>query len=347
MKKMVFLFGLALLLCPTLAQALNAFSERFTGVNYGPFHKDGQAPGNPIPPEQIRDDLKIMAEAKFTYIKTYAVDDGIDQIVYLAQQHYPHLKICIGVHESSVDHDNPNNPHSTLAQLNKAVALANQYPNVAGIVVGNECLKGDPQAGNQWVAAQTLLNDLAYVRQNLNPSQKSKVVLTSDLTFAAAHGDTSDDGGNIRDQLKANCNNIDIWMINIYPWYKPGGIDCTESALRENLDWNFNEFTGIYGATGRPIMIGETGWPTAGSPNGKSIPSIDNQRTYTKVVCKWLTDRKWRGFLFEMFDEPWKINEGDNGPHWGLYNKNGQAKWPGSPWAPGGMSPGSHLLLDE
>lgn len=346
MKKMVILLSLALLLGPTLAQAVNRFPERFTGVNYGPFHKDGQAPGKPIPPEQIRDDLKLMANAKFTYIRTYAVDDGIDQIVPLAHQYYPHLKICVGVHESSEEHDNPNNPHSTQAQLIKAVSLANQYPNVVGIVVGNECLKGDPQAGSQWVSAQTLLKDLAYVRQHLIPGRKNKVVLTSCLTFAAAHGDTADDGGNIRDQLKANCSNIDIWMINIYPWYKPGGIDCTGAALRENLDWNYNEFTGIYGDTGRPIMIGEIGWPTAGSPNGISIPSIANQKTHTTVVCKWLTDHKWNGFLFEMFDEPWKSNEGDIGPHWGLHDKNGQPKWVGIPWAPACMSHLLQLLWD-
>jgi exo-beta-1,3-glucanase (GH17 family) len=278
--------------------------------------------------DAIKAALTIISNTGLKYIRTY----GLDKVVTIAQQFFPHLKICIGVYESSVDHDNPDNPHSTRAQLIRAVSLANTHANVAAVIVGNECLKDDAQAADHWVSAQTLLTDLAYVRDQLSPARRDQVVLTTGLTFAAAHGDTSDNGGIIRDQLKATPDNIDVWLINIYPFYKPGGIVCTKSAIENNLNWNSAEFNAIYSSTGRPVMIGEIGWPSAGSNYGLSVPGVENQKNHTRIAYQWLKDHQWSGFIFEMFDQPWKIAEGDIGSHWGLYDKDGQEKWNGFPW---------------
>ncbi|WLE98806.1 MAG: glycosyl hydrolase family 17 protein [Candidatus Electrothrix communis] len=346
MKKIIIAIFLSLLWSPKPSQAVNVFTDFFVGINYGPFHNAGQTPGTPVSEEQIKTDLQIINKAGFKYIRTYGLNSGLDKIITVANQYFPHLKICIGVYESSADHDNTANPSSTKSQLIQAVSLANTYDNVVCIVVGNECLQGDPQAGAHWVLAQTVLDDLAYVRNNLDAARKEQIVLSTALTYAAAHGDTSDAGGNIRDQLKANYSNIDVWMINIYPFFKPGGIESSEAAINENLDWNYQEFNNIYASTGRPIIISETGWPSAGSSYGLSIPNLENQRAFTQISYQWFVAKQWSGFLFEMFDEPWKTAEGDTGPHWGLYDKDGQTKLS---WQPANttITPFMHLLLNN
>ncbi|MCI5123730.1 MAG: hypothetical protein D3925_04455, partial [Candidatus Electrothrix sp. AR5] len=172
MKKVIIAIFLSLLWSPKPSQAVNVFTDFFVGINYGPFHNDGQAPGTPVSEEQIKADLQIINKAGFKYIRTYGLDSGLDKIVTVANQYFPHLKICIGVYESSADHDDSANPSSTKAQLIQAVSLANTYGNVACIVVGNECLQGDPQAGEHWVLVQTVLDDLAYVRNNLDAARK-------------------------------------------------------------------------------------------------------------------------------------------------------------------------------
>ena len=316
-------FGLLLLLFPGVALPA-VFQDQFFGINYGAFHKPGQNPGNgtTIPEEQIKDDLGDISNTGFVYLKTYGLDNGLDRVVDLAFQYYPHLKICVGVYESSISHDDDQNPHCTKWQMNRAIELANQFSNVAAIVVGNECLEGDIQGRTDWITVGQLAADLDYVRDGLSVDARDRVVLTSALGWGAAHS--------VHTQaLIANKDKFDIWMINIYPFWADGGIDCTEPAIRGNLDWNYNEFNAIYGSTGKPIVVGEHGWPTAGDDYGKSHPCIENQITYYQVSSQWFAEKGWGSFYFEFFDEPWKINEPHGvGPHWGIYYDNGQPKWP-------------------
>ncbi len=329
MKKVTVLLILIIFFSRAISLA-GGFPCQFRGINYGPFHKDGQDPGahTPIPADQIKDDLRLISQANFRYVKTYAVDDGLHRVVDLASTFYPDLRICVGVHESSNNHDDLSDPHSTKSQLITAIDLANTYNNVLAIVVGQECFTGDARAGGYPISVPQLANDLAFVRNGLLPSRRNQVILTTCLSFGAAHGDNSDSNGKLRDQLLAKSENIDIWMINTYPFYKPGGQDCSEQAVRENLDWNYYEFIGIYGDTGKQILVGEHGWPSAGADYGISHPSIGNESRYFQFASRWFAERNWSHFYFEMFDEPWKLGEpGEIGPHWGLYYKNGTPKF--------------------
>jgi exo-beta-1,3-glucanase (GH17 family) len=324
------LFGLS------VGGVATGFAEQFHGINYGPFHQDGQDPGTytPIPPSQIQQDLGMIYQANFIHVKIFGLDNGLDRVVDIAKQYYPKLKIWLGVYEGSANHDDLNNTHATRWQMDRAISLASNYDNVVGIVVGAECLNGDVRAGDYWVTVSQLLTDLAYVNQGLLAAGvRSRVTLTTDLSWGAAHGDTSDPNGNIRQQLLADHSNINVWMINIYPYYADGnplGIPCTEPEIRNNLDWNYNEFNGLYGATGKPIMVGEHGWPTAGDDYGRSHPGIGNQHLYFVATSKWFRERNWSAFFFEFFDEPWKATPpepGGIGPYWGLCYKSGTHKW--------------------
>jgi len=54
-----------------------AFAGQFLGIDYGPFHEDGQAPHTPIPDSQYLSDLGVLSK-KFTFIKTYGDDASVN-----------------------------------------------------------------------------------------------------------------------------------------------------------------------------------------------------------------------------------------------------------------------------
>jgi glucan 1,3-beta-glucosidase len=288
-----------------------AFTEPLIGINYAPYHYEGQAPGTPISDDQMRSDLEKMEKNKFMHVKTYTVADGLHRLPEVAQREFPHLKFYLGVYENNCQRE------ETRRQLDLAIQAANKHSSVVAIVVGHECLTGDAEAGNCPVTVSTLCSDMEYVKQHL----KRSVIVTTDLSWGAAH-DTHTEA------LK-NCSHIDLWMINIYPYFKPSGILCNEREISINLDWNFREFNGIYGGTGKPIVVGEHGWPSAGEAYGISQPSIENEKNYFNWTKRWFRQKNWSHFYFEMFDQPWKSGEpGDVGLHWGLYDKDGYSKFP-------------------
>lgn len=285
----------------------------FLGINYGPFHEKNQKPGTPISDTQFISDLKIISPY-FDVIKTYGIDkeSRLDSVVPLIAKYYPHtLQVYQGILESPEYNSNANKEY-----LDTAIQLANQYPDtVAAIVVGNECLPGDP---NPSISIDQLLLDLQYVKNGLKGNTKTMV--TTNLTYAAANYP------DYRNKLDASPS-LDFVMINIYPFYaSPNGI-IIDKAI-DNLIVNYNNFKTLYS---KEVLIGETGWPSASTPpgqnNGLSVPSVANEQKYTKDIGD--NDSKLGPtFIFGAFDESWLIEQNSWGPHWGLWDSNGKIKFP-------------------
>jgi hypothetical protein len=120
-------------------------------------------------------------------------------------------------------------------------------------------------------------------------------------------------------QVAPNC---DVMMVNIYPFY--GQVDI--GSAWSNLTSAYSGFVNMF--PGKQVIVGETGWPSGpvGTNNGSAAPSVANEQTFINDV---LTNGPSMGpiFAFEAFDEPWKTNEGDWGIYWGIWDKNGNAKF--------------------
>jgi len=290
----------------------------FIGINYGPFHRDGQRPDAAveIPEEQVVEDLRIVAAAGFRQVRTYGVDNGLNRIVPLAHRYFPELRIFVGVYVCGLNHDDLGNPRSTRSQMDEAIRLANGYPNVAGIVVGNECLTGEPEACPLPVPVGQLIDDLNYVKRGLNPDARKAVRVTSALSMVAAVREYALQGRRVAEHC-------DVLMVNIHPFFAPAAV---EQAVHSNLDGSYRRLTELYSQTGKPIIVGETGWPSAGSPNGPAVPGLENQKKFTRDLFRYARSKAVGVFVFEMFDEPWKAEAGGVGPHWGLFDTHGRAK---------------------
>ena len=70
---------------------------------------------------------------------------------------------------------------------------------------------------------------------------------------------------------------------------------------------------------GKEILIGETGWPSAGRMREGALPSRTNQARVVSEILDLAKREKFRVNLIEAYDQPWKRQlEGTVGGYWGL-----------------------------
>ncbi|MET1026402.1 MAG: hypothetical protein ABWY00_04480, partial [Dongiaceae bacterium] len=102
-------------------------------LSYTPF-RGAQTPFDSalvIPPQQIDEDLNKL-KAVTDCVRTYATDQGLDQVLPIAQK--LGMKVLMGIW---IGRDPVNNEN----QIQQAINLAKQYPAaLRGIIVGNEVL---------------------------------------------------------------------------------------------------------------------------------------------------------------------------------------------------------------
>jgi len=293
----------------------------FIGVAYGPFRSEGQGPGGPpLDDRRILQDLELIHRAGFRHLRTFGTDTGLNRIPPLARRHFPELAIFQGVYACGLRHDDLGYPAGTRAQMEEAVRLALANDNVAGIIVGNECLPGEPEACPVPISLAQLIADIELVRAKLKAGGRPAVDVTSAMSMVAAVVAFESQGL----PLAGHCDTI---LVNIHPFFAPSP---AEQAAANVLS-SYRRLQQLYGPSAKRIVIGETGWPSAGPANGPAVPGGEHQRRFVRDLYLSVRAEGIRVFWFEMFDEPWKIVSGGVGPHWGLFDRHGRAKFE-LPW---------------
>jgi glucan 1,3-beta-glucosidase len=62
------------------------------------------------------------------------------------------------------------------------------------------------------------------------------------------------------------------------------------------------------------VMIGETGWPSAGISFNNSVNNVTNAKAYFAAMKQWAALRNVMTYYFEAIDEPWKSNRNASVP---------------------------------
>ena len=297
----------------------------FVGINYGPYHKPGQTPERPDDPaiseSQYREDLSKIVQ-KFGYIRTYGTEKRVLGLIPFIAQNFPHLNVYLGIWESS------KYRAATEEQMNKAIELANKYPNIVEyIVVGNECLDQDFYDGA--VTVEQLIADINKVKQSV----PANVKVTTCFGFHSGLNPAKMEDGGPNDYYRAGNDygkrvmqqsRADSLMFTVYPFY--GGLDVSKG--KDNTKYWY-DYAVKNIANGKPVILGEVGWPSAGKPDqGAAVSSVENEQKYTTDMINAVKDGLvGTTFLFEAFDEPWK-DTSQWEPHWGLWDQNGNPKFP-------------------
>lgn len=259
-------------------------------VSYAPFRgsQNPLEPGLIIAPEQMAEDFAQLAKVTGC-IRTYSVGNGLERVPELAEK--AGLKVMLGIWIGTNRIDNR-------LQMETAIALAKKHPSViSAVIVGNEVLlRGE-------MTAADLVVNIRYV--------KSKVG-TMQVTYA----DVWEFWLKNRDVYDA----VDFVTIHILPYWEDFPIRARHAAthvesIRKRMAVAFPN---------KEILIGETGWPSAGRMREGALPSRANQARVVSEILELARQQKFRVNLIEAYDQPWKRAwEGTVGGHWGLFDADG------------------------
>jgi glucan 1,3-beta-glucosidase len=258
--------------------------EKIPCVSYAPFRR-GQSPFTEnivIPASQIDEDFEHLAKVT-DCVRTYAVDQGLEHVPVLAKKHG--LKVILGIW---LGREAPKNA----LQIEAAIKLANQHADVIRmLVIGNETILRGEISGK----------DLGEVLKMV------KARVTVPTTYA--------DVWEFWVQHKELAEFVDIVTVHILPYWEDHPVPAAEAGahvgkIRKDVGEIF---------AGKPILIGETGWPSEGRMRwGARATPADQARVLHDLVEL----KKSSGFdvnLIEAFDQPWKrLLEGTVGGYWGL-----------------------------
>lgn len=270
-----------------------------SGVGYGPYHA-GQDPNYGIYPssEEVAADMPTLA-AVTNYIRIYSSTGPATEIVRAAQA--AHICVSLGIWLG-------RNAAANAAEIAAGVRLARHSRAVRSVIVGNEVLlRGD-------LPVNQLIQDIRKVRKALG-----NTVPVS----------TADDFHQWLKHPKL-ATAVDFVTVHIYPFWQKVSIGSAIQRLSHDYRLVAKR------SAGKPVVIGETGWPSAADVAfpGAAVPSPQNQARYFRAFVTWARQHHVRYFYFDAFDEDWKTNEHGVGTHWGLYQLNGKLKRALARWLP-------------
>lgn len=255
-------------------------------VSYAPF-RGAQTPLSPtthVAADQIAQDLEQLAKIS-DCVRTYSIENGLDQVPGIAAK--VGLKVIQGIWLGG-------NRLKNLAQIAVAVRLTKEFPGtITSLVVGNEVL----------LRGEMTTADLAATIRSV----KAQVAVP--VTYA----DVWEYWLRNREVYDA----VDFVTIHILPYWEDFPIrakfaSAHVDSIRRRMAVAF---------PGKEILIGETGWPSAGRMREGALPSRTNQARVVSEILDLAKRENFRVNLIEAYDQPWKRQlEGTVGGNWGLFD---------------------------
>ncbi|OIO05708.1 MAG: hypothetical protein AUJ49_00980 [Desulfovibrionaceae bacterium CG1_02_65_16] len=270
----------------------DARDPRIKSASFSPY-RPGQSPfGQTFTRTQMEEDMAVAAKY-FTRIRTYSNGGQFAAVPELARRHG--LKVILGAWIGASLSDNEE-------EIAGAIKAANDYPDtVERVVVGNEVLLRDE-------VTPGLLID--YIRR-VKAAIKQPVTYADVWEYWLLHPEVA--------------REVDSITIHVLPYWEntPTPLDHTIAHMLEAHDKISQAFPG------KPVLIGEIGWPSAGRVREGAVPGRVAQAKFVRQVMNTADERGIDYNIFELFDEPWKAaQEGTVGGHWGLVDKDRHLKFP-------------------
>lgn len=340
-------------------------NPNYPAISYGGYRANTRS----IQPTvaQLKEDMKILSALGIKILRTYNV-----------QPHHPHasnvlkaiselkkedpsfeMYVMLGAWidcknawtDLPVDHNLESVANE--GEIERAVALANQYPDIVKIIaVGNEAMVKWAEA--YYVQPGVILKWVNHLQSLKKSGQLPKDLwITSSDNFASWGGGSSEYHVNDLNKLiKA----VDFISMHTYPMhdthYNPvfwGSSDNNDSLsiseqvhsiMERAVNYAKSQYESVKQYTVRigvekPIHIGETGWASIDADNhyfgnkGSRASDEFKERLYYEMMRNWTNENGISCFYFEAFDEPWKDSQNPKGSenHFGLFTVDGKAKY--------------------
>ena len=251
-------------------------------------YTEGQGPGTQIGEQQIRERLQVI-RPYVNWVRSFSCTEGNEQIPRIAVENG--LKTMVGVW---LDDDRENNERELAGAIE--VARAGHADILA---VGNEVLlRGD-------LPEDELVDYINHAK---------RAVPDVDVGYVDAYFKFVD-----HPRVTEAC---DVILANCYPFWESCPAEYSLLYMKDMYR------RAVQAASGKKVIISETGWPDTGTPEGGAVPSVENALKYFINTYQWAEEEGIEVFYFSSFDETWKVDkEGDVGAYWGLWDKDGNLKY--------------------
>lgn len=115
---------------------------------------------------------------------------------------------------------------------------------------------------------------------------------------------------------------VDFITVHILPYWEGLSIDTAVDESLERLGRVLARFPG------KPVVIGEIGYPSQGDTIAKARPSPAVQARFVREFAVRAAQYNLDYFFVEAFDQPWKLHEeGRSGGYWGMFNAAREPKF--------------------
>ncbi len=263
-------------------------------VSYSPFHRADINPFNyiaSVSPQHIESDLRLL-QSRTQCIRTYGLTQGLDAVPAVAQR--LGMRVSLGVW---ISRDQAQNQ----LQLRRGIELAHQYRGtVERLIVGNEVLLRRELSPLQ----------LGQLLDQARQTSPVPVTYADVWEFWIRHAQLS--------------QHVDAITVHILPYWEDQPVAVADAV---------NHVVQIAGQVqrhfvGKPVWVGETGWPAAGRQRDGAVPGRVEQARFVRELLALKASGSMRldyNFI-EAFDQPWKRSfEGAMGGYWGLFDPQGRA----------------------
>ena len=263
------------------------WTQPLANVSFAPFRR-GESPLTkvyPTPAEIEQDMMALVGRTKG--IRTYTAREGLQVVPELAEKYG--LKLTLGAWlgaDRAIDEQ----------EIAALIQQANDHPDaVQRVIVGNEVLlRGD-------LPPEELIG---YIRR-VKAAIKQPVSTADVWAFVLKYPEVG--------------RELDYITVHILPFW-----DDQPVAL-EGVEEETVRVIGRVRATfpGKPILIGETGWPTIGRDRGPAVVDVVHSADYVRRMANIAARYGFDYNIVEAFDQPWKSElEGTVGGAWGVLDAN-------------------------
>ena len=312
----------------------------------------------------IKDDMKILAALNIKLIRTYntqhyAQATNLLKAIRQLKNEDPNFEMyvmlgtwieCKNPWSETKDHTIGNFENNN-AEIETAVAMANEYPDIVKMIaVGNESMV-------KWAVGYFVYPNVILKWVNHLQALKKSGGLSKDIWITSSDNYASWGGAsNIyhTEDLTALLKAVDFVSLHTYPfhdsYYEPSywGIPAEEENLsdKEKIDAamlraieyaktqykNTADYIASLGIK-KPIHIGETGWATIASKlfgkTGSHAADEYKEKLFHQYMREWTNTAGISCIYFKGFDENWKDSRDELGSenHFGLITLDGKAKY--------------------
>jgi exo-beta-1,3-glucanase (GH17 family)/cellulose synthase/poly-beta-1,6-N-acetylglucosamine synthase-like glycosyltransferase len=266
------------------------YTDVIRGVSFSPYQPDDNPYEHQYPSaEEIDADLARL-QGTVASVRTYSSMNGFENVPRLAQKYG--MKVMVG---AWLDRRKENN----VKEIVNAVKNAQRYSNVNRVIIGNEAILRSDLTVDELITYIKKVR--ARVRQPVSTAEPWHVWLQNPELAKA----------------------VDFITIHVLPYWE--GVPASQS-----MDWVIERYRMVQAAfPNKKVVIGETGWPSAGNRKKDAKPSLVNASRFVRQFLNYARAQKLDYYIVEAYDQPWKrVEEGSVGPHWGLYTVDRQQKYP-------------------